>query len=1211
MGWYANLKIGTKLLLGFAAVIIISSVMGLASIRGMGKIDDLLVEINKTIMVQIVYSNDLNYNVTLHNRRALRHILATGKDDMQQIRSQMQLNELAIRDLLEKFQATRMDITEQRLLERFVRGWPDYVTITGQIIRLSADGRKHDALQLAETKGRDQYHDLENALAELIRFNVAEGKLHDDEASELYRTLRFSLAALMIFSIMLAASVAWRITNSVVSPVHQVLTALRSLTQGAEEKLVLVEAISNGDLSQQVRINEPLKLDGNLMTRDEAGELLKATADISIAQHTVDTALATMTDALRRNRNEEQAREWLKNGINGLNVLVQGDWQLQKLAEQSLSYLCSYLGAAVGAFYLWNDRDGTLEMAASHAFTPRDAGTRRFQPGEGIVGQAAREKRQILLHDVPAEYLTVISGLGKAEPLTLAALPLIHDSRLVGAVEIGSFIPFGTREQALLDQAREVLAAGVGVNISRRLVDDLLEQTQTQTEELRVQQEELQQTNEELEERAQLMEQQQAQIKAKNKEVEEASAEIRRKAEELAQISSYKSEFLANMSHELRTPLNSLMILSSLLKDNREGNLTDKQVEYAATINGAGKDLLNLINDILDLSKIESGKLEFQREEVSPADICDQLRALFEAVATERGLSFEVSIDASVPTVLQTDGLRTLQVLKNLVSNAIKFTRSGGVSVRLFAPPTGVSPLPVPAIAFAIADSGIGIPADKHELIFQAFHQADGSTSRTYGGTGLGLSISRQLARGMGGEITLDSTVGSGSCFTLYLPLSLDECVERTAPPAAPHIPAPSPPPAPPATDTILPPLFIPDDRDELHEGDRFILIIEDDPVFAKVLAETVRKRGFKVLAAGNGEGGIILAERFIPSAIILDVMLPGLDGWGVMRRLKDNLRTRHIPVHFVTCLEDRAKAMSMGALGFYTKPVTAEGLDQICGAVEEAIEKSGRNLLIVEDDKAEASSLEALLSERGVSITVAYGGAEALSYMSRIAFDCIVLDLGLSDMSGFEVLERISKLEPNRRIPVIVHSGRELTRTEELQIRHYAESIIIKGTKSPERLLNEVSIFLHLVENGMEPEKQRMIRAALDSEAMLSGKKILLVDDDMRNIFSLSSVLAEKGIEVVEAENGKESLACLEEHQDIDLVLMDIMMPVMDGLTAIRAIRENPRLRDLPIIALTAKAMKGDREECLKAGASDYIAKPVDLDKLFSLLRVWLYGKG
>jgi CheY-like chemotaxis protein len=1211
MGWYANLKIGKKMLLGFSAVIIISTAMGLTSIWGMGKIDDMLVEINKTIMVQVVYSNDINANLTMHNRRALRHILATGQEDMQQIRSQMQLNELAIRDLLEKYRNTQMDSTEQRLLERFTRRWPDYVTITGQISRLSAEGKKQEALQLTEGSGREVFHELENALNDLIRYNISESRLHDEQGAELYHSLRFSLFSLMFFSIMLSAAIAWRITRSVVKPVQQALDTLRSLSEGAEDKAQLAGAIASGDLNRKVRITEPLQLDETQLTRDEAGILLKTVADISSTQATVDSALARMTEALRHARSDEESRTWLNNGISGINlVLMRGDLSLHDMVEQSLTFICEYLKAPVGAFYLWDECDGMLELATGHGLPNLDTRVRRFHLGEGIVGQAAQERKPIIITDVPAGYLTVSSSLGGAEPFVIVAMPLIYDSRLVGAIEIGTFKNFGSHEQELLEQLCEVLSAGVGVNLSRRLIDGLLEQTQSQAEELRVQQEELQQTNEELEERAQMLEQQREQVKAKNREVEEASQEIKRKADEVERVSKYKSEFLANMSHELRTPLNSLMILSSLLRDNREGNLTDKQIEYAGTINGAGKDLLNLINDILDLSKIESGKLEYHLEDVSPSEICDQIRALFETVATEKGLSFEVSSGEGLPAYLHTDAQRTFQIVKNLISNAIKFTRSGGITVSLLATPAGKGPLPVPAVAFAISDTGIGIPQDKQELIFQAFQQADGSTSRSFGGTGLGLSISRQLARGMGGEVTLTSTVGSGSCFTLHLPLTPGEQLVRIEAPASNLPVPPAVTVAPPVADN-LPPPFIPDDRDTLQAGERCILIIEDDQDFAKVLAETVRKKGFKVLAAGNGEGGIILAERFIPSAIILDVMLPGLDGWGVMRRIKDNLKTRHIPVHFVTCLEDRNKAMSMGALGFYTKPVSAEGLEEICGAIEEAIDKSGRNLLIVEDDKTEASSLVALLSERGVSITVAGGGEEALELMSRIPFDCIVMDLGLSDISGFEVLEKINGLEPNRRIPVIVHSGRELTRAEELQLRHYAESVIIKGTKSPERLLNEVSIFLHLVEHSMEPEKQRMIRAAMDSEAMLAGKKVLLVDDDMRNIFSLSSVLSEKGIEVLEAENGREALACLEQHPDIDLVLMDMMMPVMDGLAATRAIRENLRLKDLPIIALTAKAMKGDREECIRAGASDYIAKPVDLDKLFSLLRVWLYGNG
>ncbi|MFH1028265.1 MAG: response regulator, partial [Pseudomonadota bacterium] len=737
--------------------------------------------------------------------------------------------------------------------------------------------------------------------------------------------------------------------------------------------------------------------------------------------------------------------------------------------------------------------------------------------------------------------------------------------------------------------------------------------TQTQTEELRAQQEELQQTNEELEERAKMLVQQREQIRAKNREVEEASQELQRKAEELERVSTYKSEFLANMSHELRTPLNSLMILSSLLKDNREGNLTSKQVEFAATINGAGRDLLNLINDILDISKIESGHLELHYETLALPEICEQLETIFNPISGDKGIGLSVTLDEATPETITVDGQRTRQILKNLLSNACKFTSQGSVSLRAYTPDSTENPLQTPAVAFAVTDTGIGIPADKQQLIFHAFQQADGSTSRTYGGTGLGLSISRQLARSMGGEIFLTSEAGKGSTFTLYLPVKGDSELKQVQEKSICPIRQSSPI-SPITKDATIPksktfdplPAPIPDDRELIPSGAKSILIIEDDLTFAAVLTDMVHGRGFSSLVAADGESGIALAERYQPSAIILDVMLPHIDGWGVMRSLKDNPVTRHIPVHFVTCLEERQKAMSMGAIGFVTKPVSIEQLDSVFGTLENAIEKTMKMLLIVEDDQDQAKAMVALLEDRNVTITVANSGGKAIELLSSEQFDCIVLDLGLADMGAFELLEELKKLDPERRIPVIIHTGRELTHEDERRLHHYAESIIIKGAKSPERLLNEVTLFLHLVETSLDPGKQRMIRSALDKEAMLEGKKVLIVDDDMRNTFSLSSALAEKDIVIFEAENGREALKLLDELLDIDLVMMDIMIPEMDGYEAMRKMRSDARFRTLPIIALTAKAMKGDREECLKAGASDYIPKPVDMEKLFSLLRVW-----
>ncbi len=961
-------------------------------------------------------------------------------------------------------------------------------------------------------------------------------------------------------------------------------------------------------------VTEPVAVDTDQIGSDEAGMLLRAIIGMSTVQYSLDQAFEGMTRSLRRNRQQEALSNWFKNGQHELNTILRGDKSIAALTEQALTFLIEYLAAGVGVFYVFDEKEDVLRITASYALARYKNLNDKISLGEGLAGQAALEQRLICQNAAPPGYLRISSGLGESEPAHIIALPLLHNKKLVGLLEIGSFAKFSDDDLEFLKQIMEALAIALSVNCSRQQVNDLLEQTQSQAEELRGQQEELQQTNEELEERAQMLEMQREQIRAKNREVEEASCELQHKADELQRVSTYKSEFLANMSHELRTPLNSLMILSSLLRDNREGNLTSKQVEFATTINGAGRDLLNLINDILDLSKIESGHMEFRYEEISLAEICQQLEFTFHPIAGDKGITFSIEQEKSSPECIMVDCQRALQILKNLLSNACKFTHQGTVLLRIYNPDTGENPLKTPTVAFAVTDTGIGIPAEKRSLIFNAFQQADGSTSRTYGGTGLGLSISRQLARSMGGEIYLASEEGQGSTFTLYLPVNgaceLKPFVVQSAIAAVVDSAAQK------KDMTLLIqksfdplPAPLPDDREKLQNGDKSILVIEDDLSFAGILADMVRGRNFSVLVAADGESGIALAERYQPSAILLDVMLPQIDGWGVMRRLKDQPLTRHIPVHFITCLEERQKAMGMGAIGFVTKPVSSEQLDTVFGTLEAAIEKTMKMLLIVEDDQAQAAAMVALLEERSVEITVAETGAMAIKLLSCQQFDCIVLDLGLADMGAFELLEELKKLDPQRRIPVIIHTGRELSREDERRLHHYAESIIIKGVKSPERLLNEVTLFLHLVETSLDPGKQRMIRAALDKEAMLEGKKVLIVDDDMRNIFSLSSALAEKNIIIYEAENGREALNRLNEFPDIDLVLMDIMMPEMNGYEAMRAIRGDARFQTLPIIALTAKAMKGDREECLSAGASDYIPKPVDMDKLFSLLRVWLYA--
>jgi CheY-like chemotaxis protein/CHASE3 domain sensor protein len=933
-----------------------------------------------------------------------------------------------------------------------------------------------------------------------------------------------------------------------------------------------------------------------ILLNKEIGQRSKAEAE-----------LISRNNELEDNRDRERVQDWIKTGINELYTKLRVDKPLEAIASDTLGFLSSYLKAGASALYLFEEQTEALGIIASYALTRRKDSNGTIRLGEGLAGEAARGKKPIRLNSIPPDYLPIGSALGEAAPRAILALPLLHDNRLVGVMEFGTFNEFTDPELDFLNQAAEILAIAISVNQTRQRVNELLQQSQVQEEELRVQQEELQASNEELEERAQLLEQQREQIHVKNREMEENGREILRKAKELEQISTYKSEFLANMSHELRTPLNSLMILSGHLQNNSEGNLTTKQVEYAATIKSAGNELLSLINDILDLSKIESGKQEFVYEDVHPVELCDRIARIFGPMADQKGLAFSTTVEAGVSEKISLDPQRTLQVMKNLLANAIKFTPDGSVALRIYTPDGSENPLSVAAVAFGVADTGIGIPADKHELIFQAFQQADGTTSRKFGGTGLGLSISRQLARGMNGEILLVGEDGKGSTFTLYLPLTQqgqDFAPGKTATVRSPQAQGPL---ALPAIGTAQ----LPDDRDRLAVGDRCILIIEDDLVFAGLLMERVRERGFAAVVATDGNSGIALAEELFPSAVLLDVTLPRLDGWGIMQKLTDNPRTRHIPVHFITCLKERQKALAMGAIGFVTKPVTNEQLDAVFGAIEEAISRTLRKLLIVEDDQAHASALVVLLEQRAIAITVAQTGEQAIQLLCREPFDCIVLDLGLADMSGFDLLEHIHNLEESRRIPVIIHTGQELTREDTQRLQRYAESIIIKGAKSPERLLNEVTLFLHVMESELPEDKQRMIRTTLDTETLLVGKKVLLVDDDMRNIFSLSSVLGEKGMLIVEAENGKVALARLEEHPDVNIVLMDVMMPEMDGYEATRRIREDPRFTRLPVIALTAKAMKGDREACLKAGASDYITKPVDLDRLLSLLRVWLYNQG
>jgi CheY-like chemotaxis protein len=742
---------------------------------------------------------------------------------------------------------------------------------------------------------------------------------------------------------------------------------------------------------------------------------------------------------------------------------------------------------------------------------------------------------------------------------------------------------------------------------------------------LQTQQEELQQTNEELEERSQQLEEQNRRIEIKNAEIEEARSALEEKAEQLALSSRYKSEFLANMSHELRTPLNSLLILAKLLGDNPDGNLTEKQIEFATTIHNAGSELLGLINDILDLSKVEAGKMDVNAGEVSVAGELAALERSFMPVAAEKGLSFELDFaENALPTIV-TDQQRLQQVLKNLLSNAFKFTETGGVVLRVGQPKPGhqfaggVLAHADRVIGFSVVDTGVGIPRDKLRLIFEAFQQADGTTSRRYGGTGLGLSISREIARLLGGEIHVDSTPGEGSTFTLYLPEQYVETLPAATPAElldavsaglSPATAASHNGDEPEVDSLLLVQSEVMDDRDSIEDGDRVVLIVEDDADFARTELEIARERGFKGLVALRGDTGLALAREFRPDAIVLDMALPGLDGWTVLDRLKRHPSTRHIPVHIVSGIEEMQPALLAGAAAVVQKPATLEALEGVFGGIESFIDRDVRRLLVVDDDEAQRNSIVELVGGDGDVEIVAVGSSEeALAALdSGPEFDCMVLDLKLPKMTGFDLLEKVKTTERSRALPVIVYTGKELTRREETKLKRYAETIVVKDARSPERLLDETSLFLHRVESKLPDSKRKMLEQLHDADAVFLGKNILIVDDDVRNVFALTSALEANGMDVQFAENGRDGIEALRRSGNVDLVLMDVMMPEMDGYETTQAIRAMPEFEKLPIIALTAKAMKGDRERSIAAGASDYITKPVDTDQLLSLMRVWLY---
>jgi CheY-like chemotaxis protein/signal transduction histidine kinase/CHASE3 domain sensor protein len=974
----------------------------------------------------------------------------------------------------------------------------------------------------------------------------------------------------------------------------------------------------------------------------------------------VYTIVAANLKVLKKSESETASKNWLLTGNSKLNEKLIGDQSITELANNTISFLCTYLKANIGAVYLLNDKDNTLMLGGKFAFSSSKDTQEKFNLNEGLIGQSAWEQKQIYLTDISEDQIRITSSVLNAKPKNLLITPFLLDGKTLGVIEIGKFSDFDETEKEFINvsmnsiaisintvqQAEEKQERAAELAIANKELafqneekekraaelaianDELAFQNEekekraselsfankelsNQAEELQMQQEELRQLNEELEQQTQNLKQQQEELQMtneeleeqtqsleeKNKEVEASKNDIEQKTKQLEISSKYKSEFLANMSHELRTPLNSLLILSKDLSENRKKNLDDVQVESAEIIYKSGHDLLVLINEVLDLSKIEAGKMSVNVEKIALKNFSDNLIRDFRHLTQQKGLELSCNLGAGLPEFIYTDVQRLNQILKNLLSNAIKFTEKGNVTIN-------INRNTETTLNISVIDTGIGIPEDKQAAIFEAFQQAEGGTSRKYGGTGLGLSISRELAKLLEAEIKVSSQLDQGSTFSLIIPLEIhpeQESVSTVKVQPVSYTPRSE------NDTTFLNYTTIEDDRDTIKADDKIVLIIEDDRNFASILLKQANKKGFKCLSAATGEDGLLLASKYKPQAIILDMGLPGIKGQQVLHELKVNPSVRHIPVHIISANDRSLEPIREGAVEYLMKPISKDGLEQAFNRIENFVNRKIKNLLIIEDNENSRKAMKILIGTGDVKCFEAKTGKEALELYEENNIDCIILDIGLPDISGFDLIQKLEHIKGHNMPPIIVYTGKELTKEENDLLHKYAESIIIKGIKSEERLLDETALFLHRTISNLPTSKQMIINNLYDKEAVFHSKKILLVDDDMRNVFALSKILQERGMEVIKSENGKKALEMLDTHTDIDLVLMDIMMPEMDGYEAMKRIRAQVKFRNLPIIALTAKAMKDDKQKCIDAGANDYITKPIDVERLLSLMRVWL----
>jgi CheY-like chemotaxis protein/signal transduction histidine kinase/CHASE3 domain sensor protein len=1202
-------SIGTKIACGFASALAALFVISLISYRNINDLNDAARLVTHTVTV-LQRLESLSGSLMQAQGAARGYVLAPSAPFQTTF-------ETAALDINQEFGALRTFTADSpREQERLDKLQPAVALRLNELQKLMglnapAPLDKQTRISIIVQEGQqksDEIHDLAAQMENEERSLLATRQNASAKASS-WTMATVTYGTVLAFFVV--GGIGLLITRSI-------LGSLQILREGAAK-------LGGGDYDYRVMVR----------SRDEIGELA--------------TAFNQMGEQVQQRQLILAEQEWLKSSLTKFSALFQGQRDSTIVCQTILTELAALIEARHSVIYVPAGReiaDG-LKLQAGYACQNPPP---HLKPGENLAGQCFLEKKRILLPEIPSDYLKIGSALGDARPTTIVIQPALFEGHVKAVLELASFQPFTTIQLAFLNQLAEsigivlstieagmrteellkqsqLLSASLQTKTDRLLESEIL--LQQQQEELKVSNEELEQTNEELrqtteeiEEKANLLTDQKREMEHANQELEQARATLESKARQLALTSKYKSEFLANMSHELRTPLNSLLILAKMLEENRENNLSDKQVQYAKTIHSSGGDLLDLINDILDLSKIESGTVDLQPDNMRFKDFSQFVQNTFHHVAETKKLDFQIQLDLQLPATMNTDVRRLQQVIKNLISNAFKFTEKGAVGLQVRPVRSGWDSQCETlnhaggVIAFAVTDTGIGIPSDKQQLIFEAFQQADAGTALKFGGTGLGLSISREITRLLGGSLKVESELHQGSTFTLYLPVTLSEpgvrnlLQQRTGPAAEARVTLP---PYSGAEGRImaahhLTDTTVEDDRANLKAGDLVLLIVEDDRNFASVLVDYARDKRFKAVVAHTAAHGILLASQIKPTAIMLDIRLPDNDGWMVLDWLKHDPKTRHIPVHIVTVDEERERSLRLGAVSFIQKPVSKAALDEALTQTIDFINRPVKKLLIVEDVSVQRQNLVDLIGNGDVVTTAVATGAEALAALANNHFDCIVLDLGLPDMSGTQLIEAIQKECGLRAPPIIVYTSKELTREEETQLRRVSESIVIKDVRSPERLLDETALFLHRVQSKLPESKRRMIEQVHRTDSVLSQRKVLVVDDDVRNIFAITSALESYQMQVIYAENGQAGIDMLKSHPDVEIVLMDVMMPGMDGFEAISRIRQIDQFKKLPIISVTAKAMKDDREKCLQVGASDYITKPVDMDQLRSLLRVWLY---